>query len=240
MARLARRVSVAVRSSAVPGRSSGQASVQRSVMEACVVDRAEQDTGRTADEALRLLREGNARFVAGRMAHPHLAPERRRALRSGQAPFAVVFGCVDARVPVELIFDRGLGDLLVVRTAGPTLDRAALGSIVFGVAVLGAPLIVVLGHEGCGAVAATIKALSGGTSLGAELDALVAAIRPAIEQARGRPGDLLEQAIRCHVALTVAKLRATPVLADALRQGRLAIVGAHYALDSGVVSFDLA
>jgi len=116
------------------------------------------------DEALSWLVEGNERYAQARLERPNQGADRRAVLAQGQHPFATIFGCSDSRVPVELVFDRGLGDLFVVRTAGHVVDRAVLGSIQFGVKELEVPLIMVLGHEGCGAVAAAVDAITRGTT----------------------------------------------------------------------------
>jgi carbonic anhydrase len=189
--------------------------------------------------ALVRLCSGNARFIAGRCIHPGQDARHRAAVAQGQTPFAVVLGCVDSRVPPELVFDRGLGDLFVVRSAGQTLDGAVLGSIEFGVARLGIPLIVVLGHDNCGAVKATIDALSSGLDpTGTNIDALVNAIKPAVSVARDRHfTNLLEMSILYQISNVVAALGESRVLADAVAKGRLMIVGALYHFDSGSVAF---
>ena len=156
-------------------------------------------------------------------------------MAQGQKPFAIVFGCVDSRVPPELVFDRGLGDVFVIRTAGQVLDDAGLGSIEFGVEELGIPLVMVLGHEKCGAVAATIEAVEHNAEAPGHIGALVEGIRPAVEQVKGQPGDLLDNAVRANVELTVRQLKTSPILAEALETGHIKIVGARYDLDTGVV-----
>jgi carbonic anhydrase len=189
----------------------------------------------TPDQALQRLLEGNQRYVAAKPAHPNLTLERRTQLAQGQHPFAIVFSCVDSRVPPELVFDRGLGDLFVIRTAGHTLDDAVLGSIEYGVAELGIPLILVLGHEKCGAVKATLEAIEHQTRAPDRIQTLVRDIAPAIEQTKGQPGDALDNAIQANTALTVGRLMATPLLAEAFGKGGLKIVGGRYDLDSGAV-----
>ncbi|MDW8268550.1 MAG: carbonic anhydrase [Anaerolineae bacterium] len=147
----------------------------------------------------------------------------------------MILGCSDSRVPPELIFDCGLGDLFVVRTAGHGVDEAVLGSIHFGVTQLHIPLVVVLGHRRCGAVEAALAAGERGDVPGNAIGRLVESIRPAVAQVGDEAGDRLDAAVRAHVALTVKRLQADPVLAPSVAQGRLRVVGACYDLDSGWV-----
>jgi carbonic anhydrase len=197
-------------------------------------------------EALQRLMDGNQRFIANRLLEPNQSPERRTAIANSQQPFATIFGCVDSRVPPELVFDRGLGDLFVIRTAGEVVDEAVLGSIEFGSLELKIPLIMVLGHERCGAIKASIEALEspGGESHGkskhstepGKIGYLVKSLKPAIEKAHTwGMGDLAENAMRANVSLTVQRLKKSPVLSAAVESGRLRIVGARYDLDSGAV-----
>ncbi len=190
----------------------------------------------TPDEALQRLADGNRRYVAGRSASdPATLPARRAALVDGQAPFAAVLGCADSRVPVEAVFDQGPGDLFVVRVAGHVATSAPVGSLEFAANKLGARLIVVLGHARCGAVEA---ALGNPRGLSPELQAVVDAIRPALDGLPDAEGaDRLAGAVNAHVRATVAALRATPALAKLISDEGLRIVGAEYALDSGTVTF---
>ncbi len=184
--------------------------------------------------ALAQLAEGNARFVANSSVHPRGTGTRREETAAVQRPFAIILGCADSRTGPELIFDQGLGDLFVVRLAGNIADEAVLGSIEFAVAQLGAQLIVVLGHERCGAVAAAVQ---GGGAPG-HIGALVAAIQPAVKTASGEPGDLLENAIRENVLAQVQKLKtASPILQPMLQAGSLQVAGARYDLKTGRVTF---
>jgi carbonic anhydrase len=189
----------------------------------------------TPDQALQRLMEGNQRFVAAKPIYPNLTTDHRALLAQGQHPFSIVFSCVDSRVPPELLFDRGLGDLFVIRTAGHVLDDAVLGSIEFGVAELKIPLVVVLGHEKCGAVKATLEAVENNATAPHSIQYLVEGITPAIEQSKGQPGDALDNAITTNTALTVGRLKALPLLADALSKGGLKIIGGRYDLDTGTV-----
>jgi carbonic anhydrase len=190
----------------------------------------------TADEALQRLLEGNRRFSTNQPAHLNQTSPRRLEVAQAQHPFAIIFGCVDSRVPPEIIFDRGLGDLAVIRTAGHVLDRTTLGSIEFGVLELGIPLVVVLGHERCGAIKATVESLAHHRQEPGQIKLLVEAISPAVEKARSQPGDLVENAVRVNVELTVSHLKTSPVLAEAMTKGRLKIVGARYDLDTGSIA----
>jgi carbonic anhydrase len=187
---------------------------------------------RDCERAIEALLAGNRRYAAGNAVHPRQAPERRLEVALAQRPLAIVLGCSDSRVPLEIVFDQGLGDLFVVRTAGHVVDDVALASLEYAAEHLGVPLLVVLGHTGCGAVAAAIH---GGEHSG-HLGHLVESIRPAVERAKEDPGDLLDRAVRENVARVVAGLRAAePVLAKRVRKGELAVVGARYDLQSGLV-----
>ena len=192
------------------------------------------------DAALALLKDGNRRFVEGKTVRPHQTDaERRAALAHAQRPFCVLVGCSDSRVSPELLFGRGLGDLFIVRNAGNSVDLAAMGSIEYGVAVLGAPLVVVLGHERCGAVAAALSVVEKGTDYPGSIGQMIEPILPAVLRAK-RDGDhdVLDRAVRHNVMRVVGRLRNTEqMLQEPQRQGRLKIVGAHYDLDDGVVEF---
>ncbi|MGI8785496.1 MAG: carbonic anhydrase [Acidobacteriota bacterium] len=186
-------------------------------------------------DSLQRLMEGNRRYAAGRASHPNGTIGRRAELANMQQPFAVVFGCVDSRVPPELILDQGLGDLLVIRSAGEVLDGAVLASLEFGVELLKSPLLVVMGHERCGAVGGTIDVLNRNATLPGQLKLLVEGIRPAVEKARGSAGDLVDQTVRAQVELTVQRLRKSPLLAEHISRGALRIVGIRYDLDTGLI-----
>ena len=188
-----------------------------------------------ADEALQRLLEGNQRYAANKSTDLNESQSRRVEVAGGQSPFATIFSCVDSRVPPELIFDRGLGDLFVIRTAGQVLDNAVLGSLQFGVAELKIPLLVVLGHEKCGAVKATVEAVEHNATAEAEINWLVDGIRPAVEAAKAESGDLLDNAVKANVSLTVEHLKGSSILSEAVEKGELKIVGARYDLDTGVV-----
>jgi carbonic anhydrase len=189
----------------------------------------------SAEEALALLAEGNARYVANSPRERDFSAERAsRAL--GQAPFATILSCADSRVAPELGFDQGPGQLFVVRLAGNVVTDEVLASLEFGAAILGTPLIVVLGHTSCGAVQATIATLRDGAEHAGHLPTLVDAIAPAIRDVLGQPGDVEANAVRANVHHTVDRLRvARPILADLVSSGELAVVGGIYDLRTGRV-----
>ncbi len=197
-------------------------------------------TPMTPDEALALLKDGNRRFLNGNPLRPHLTgAERRAVLAHEQRPFCVLVGCSDSRVSPELLFGRGLGELFIVRNAGNVVGLAAMGSIEYGVAVLGAPLVVVLGHERCGAVQAAINVVEKDTTYPGSIGQMIEPIIPAVLRAR-RDGkaDLLDRSVRHNVRRIVERLRATEqMLLEPQREGRLKIVGARYDLDDGNVEF---
>ncbi|WP_043193303.1 carbonic anhydrase [Streptomyces sp. NRRL F-2664] len=185
----------------------------------------------TPAAALRELVAGNGRWRTYHERHPDRTRTVRRTLVAGQHPFAVVLGCVDSRVPPELVFDQGLGDLLTVRSAGEVLDEAVLGSIAYGVLELGIPLVVVLGHQSCGAVAAAVRAAEGGPLLPGHMQYLVDQIRPAID--RGLRGAArIDAAITANVRLVRERLAAEPEMAAKAAAGALSVVGARYELTS--------
>jgi carbonic anhydrase len=188
----------------------------------------------TADSALAELRAGNEHHVAHKYQHPHEAAERQRQLVSGQNPHAEILSCSDSRVPPEIIFDQGLGDLFVVRVAGNVASDTELASLEYGAEHLHVPLIVVLGHQHCGAVTAAVQ---GGEAKG-HLGTLVSLLRPAVEKTRGLPGDAVENAVKANVEMVVKQLRtSTPVLAEFVSQGKLKVVGGVYSLETGKVTW---
>lgn len=198
-----------------------------------------QPTVTNPDQALARLKEGAARFASGGMLRPDQSLTYRTALAKGQHPFAVILSCADSRVPPEIVFDQGLGDLFVSRTAGQVVDHAVLGSVQYGVAELKIPLLVVLGHEKCGAVKATVEAVEKKSApLGNDIDDIVAAIKPAVERAvTDKASDLIDASVRNNVANVVAGLGTKSVLSAAVAAGSLHIVGARYDLDAGTVEF---
>jgi carbonic anhydrase len=187
------------------------------------------------DQALMMLRDGNARYVAGKPTRPNQSVDRRAEVAGGQHPYAVVLTCSDSRVPPEMIFDAGLGDLFVVRVAGNTADDAAIGSIEYAVEHLGATLIVVMGHDKCGAVKAAVDGADSTTPAPGHLPAVVGPIADAVKQTKGKNGDPLDLAIRANVANVVQQLKTSkPVLGDRVSEGKLQVIGACYHLDNGV------
>lgn len=187
----------------------------------------------TASEAMKQLMEGNRRYVFGKSRGPNRSQKHRAALAGGQHPFAIIVGCSDSRVPPELVFDTGLGDLFVVRTAGNIVDDIAIGSIEYAVEHLGTPLIIVLGHERCGAVTAAVQ----GDDAPGHLKAVVDAIASAVEKAKQKHGDLLANSVRENAKMVAKKLKASgPILSEYVEDGRLKVIGAYYDLDTGAVT----
>ena len=187
------------------------------------------------DEALRRLLDGNRRYAEVHATHPDESAARRRSIAVAQHPFAIIFGCADSRVPPEIVFDEGLGDLFVIRVAGHVVDAATIGSVEYAAVELGVQLVLVLGHEGCGAVKAALAAHSA-AELPGHIRNLATALGPAITQARKFPGDMLENAVEANVHHAVARLRASkPVLEPLVASRDLAVTGAVYDLHSGLV-----
>jgi carbonic anhydrase len=186
--------------------------------------------------AWKALKEGNERFVAGQPAHPSQSIEDRARLATGQKPTAVVFGCADSRVAAEIIFDQGLGDMFVVRTAGHVIDSAVLGSIEYAVTVLNVPLIVVLGHDSCGAVKATLSAIDDGMVPGGYVRDIVERITPTVLQGRHAGLTRVDEFETRHVNDTVTQLRVrSSSIAERLAAGSVAIAGLTYHLADGRV-----
>ena len=187
----------------------------------------------SADKALARLMMGNQRYVRHKEQHPDQSLARRKELEAGQHPFAVVLSCSDSRVPPELLFDEGLGDLFVIRVAGNVVDDAVLGSIEYAVEHLGTKLVMVLGHEKCGAVSAAVEA---GTGTG-HIKALVTAIRPSVEASAKEPGDRIHNCVIANARRVAQQVRESePVLKDAVAKHLVKVVAADYALDSGKVN----
>lgn len=193
----------------------------------------------TPDQALQLLKDGNAAFLRDEIELPDVGTRRRLELARGQAPFCAYVSCSDSRVPPELLFGRGLGELFIVRNAGNTVDTVARGSIEFAVGVLGVPLVVIMGHESCGAVKAAMDVVARDARFPGAIDNMIEPIIPAVLEARKLTGDPVENAVRQNVRRIVRNMReeADPLLLKPLGEGRLKIVGAYYELDSGRVDF---
>ena len=187
--------------------------------------------------AWKALKEGNERFVAGQPAHPSQSVDHRATLAAGQRPTAVVFGCADSRVAAEIIFDQGLGDMFVVRTAGHVIDSAVMGSIEYAVAVLDVPLIVVLGHDSCGAIESTLDALDRGVIPRGYVRDLVERVTPSVLTGRREGLTQVDEFEAHHVRETAAQLlsRSTTIL-ERIPTGELAIVGLTYHLADGRVA----
>lgn len=195
---------------------------------------ADQGPTLKPDAALARLKAGNARFVSGNLAHPHQSLARRAKIKDGQRPFAIILGCSDSRTAPEVVFDQGLGDLFVVRSAGNVVDDVGLGSIEYAAEHLGASLIVVLGHENCGAVKATLD----GGKLPGHLPAIAKAIRPAVKASANRPGDALDNAVLENARLEAHRVAdSKPILRKLVEQGKVRVVAARYDLHTGRIVF---
>ena len=193
----------------------------------------------TAEEALKRLTEGNQRFVTGKLRHPHQSRDWRSALEAGQDPFAVILGCADSRVPPELLFDQGFGDLFVIRVAGNVVDTDVAGTVEYAIDHLDSHLIVVMGHTFCGAVTAALDQSDTSMKEPDEIVSLLYRIEPAFE---GLPDDLprekrLNLAVRQNVQLGVRRLSQVPDLMKSLKSGKVVIVGAVYNLHTGKIEF---
>jgi len=188
----------------------------------------------TAEAALHELREGNDRYILDHVEHPHEGAQRRVDLSVAQHPFAIVLGCADSRVVPELIFDQGVGDLFVLRIAGNIADDAVIASIEYAVEHLGTRLVVVLGHERCGAVMAAIDhAFSAG-----KLNSLISYIEPAVKACQELTGNVVSNTVKAHINLVVEAIASTePILSQEAKNGTLKIVPAYYRLSTGKVDF---
>jgi carbonic anhydrase len=198
-----------------------------------------------ASDALERLREGNRRFVSNVRSHDSLASEARRAeVAGGQEPFAIILGCSDSRVPAEIVFDQGLGDLFVIRVAGNIVAPSQIGSVEFAAARYGTRLVVVLGHSQCGAILATIEELKQPTTnqsrnLRSIVDRVRPSVEPLLQTERLRDADaLVHDAVRANVRISVSQLRhGSDVLEQLIQKDGLVVVGAEYSLESGIVDF---
>lgn len=188
----------------------------------------------SADEALKMLKEGNSRFINDELKHPHLDQQRRKMLTEGQAPHTVILACSDSRVIPDVIFDQGLGDLFVIRVAGNVAKDKVLGSIEYAVQHLGSKLVVVLGHEKCGAVTAALEPAEVEGHVGIILEE----IKPAVFMARQQEGDLLENAIKNNVRIMRERVNdSLPILNKAVREQGVKVVSGYYRLETGEVVF---
>jgi len=187
------------------------------------------------DASLERLMKGNVRYIEG-AANRHDFKHEREALSTGQNPFAAVLSCADSRIAPEFCFDTARGDLFVCRVAGNFATEEIIASFEYAVQVLNTPLIMVLGHDACGAIDATIKSIKDDTTLPGHLPSLVHALTPAVQAVQGQPGDLLANAIRRNVAMTVNRLKtSTPILKSFVDDNKLRVVGGVYALKTGKV-----
>lgn len=183
------------------------------------------------ETALEKLLAGNERFVQQKLEHPDQSFSRVKEVASAQHPFATILSCADSRVTAEIIFDQGLGDLFDVRIAGNIATPEAIGSIEYAVALLGSPLLMVLGHERCGAVTAAVK----NEVLPGEIGTFIKPIQPAVAKTRSQPGDPVDNAVIANVQYQVERLQQSPLLMAQVEAGKLKIVGGRYDLDSGKV-----
>jgi carbonic anhydrase len=199
----------------------------------------------TAQEALQRLRDGNRRFTSNVRSHDSLATEARRAeVAAGQEPFAIILGCSDSRVPAEIVFDQGLGDLFVIRVAGNIVAPSQIGSVEFAADRFGTRLVVVLGHSQCGAILATIDELTRPTiTQSRNLHSIVDRVRPSVEpllhtELRRNPDALVRDAVRANVRISASHLRhGSDILEHLIAKHGLAVVGAEYSLETGIVDF---
>jgi carbonic anhydrase len=196
-------------------------------------------TTRTPEEALAALKEGNARYVANPQVCVADLAKRRADLAGHQAPWAIIVGCADSRVPPELLFGGlGLGELFVARNAGNLVDTATMGTVEYGAEHLGAPLVVVLGHQRCGAVAAACDAVTKGAKFTGSIGKMVAPILPVAREMRGRPGDFVDNTVRESARRTVRRIAtASPILSHLVKDKKLKIVAARYDLAEGKVEY---
>lgn len=194
---------------------------------------------RNATESLAQLKAGNARFAAGKTLHAHESADWRKQLLAEQQPFAIILGCSDSRVPPELVFDQGFGDLFVIRVAGNVVDTDVAGSIQYAVRHLKTELLVVMGHEGCGAVAATLAAMDGGAEEPRFIEALTKRIEPGLKDVDPNlAGEArVSAAVEANVRWAVKQLASVPEAKQALEEKAVALVGAVYELMTGRVRF---
>lgn len=184
------------------------------------------------DAALQKLLDGNQRFMRHRPEYPDQTDQRLKEVAQAQHPFATVLSCADSRVPVELVFDQGVGDIFDIRIAGNIVIPEALGSIEYAVALLDTPLLMVLGHERCGAVTAAVK----NEPLPGDISTFVKAILPAVERVKTQSGDLVDNAVVANVRYQIEQLQQSKLITERLENGTLKVVGGRYDLDTGLVA----
>jgi carbonic anhydrase len=186
-------------------------------------------------EAISKLKEGNDRYTSGNLQHPGQTTERRTELAKGQHPFAIIVSCSDSRVPPEIVFDQGLGDLFICRVAGNVINDESIGSIEYAVDHLGVRLILVLGHQSCGAVQAAKETIATKGKAPGHIESLVTAIKPAVEATAKED---LDATIKANVKHVVQALRSSmPILKGEVHSGELRVIGGYYSLDTGAVTF---
>jgi len=186
-------------------------------------------------EAISKLKEGNGRYTSGNLQHPGQTSERRAELAKTQHPFATILSCSDSRVPPEIVFDQGLGDLFIVRVAGNVINDEGLGSVEYSVDHLGSRLILVLGHQNCGAVKAARETIAAKGNAPGHIESLVTAIKPAVEATAKED---LDATIKANVKNVVQALRSsTPILKAEVDSGKIQVIGGYYSLDTGAVTF---
>lgn len=195
-------------------------------------DQAVAKDDMTPDQALQQLMDGNQRFISGKRQNPRQDMARLREVAKTQKPFAAILSCADSRVPSEILFDQGFGDLFICRVAGNIATPEEIGSLEFGSLVLGSKVIMVMGHKRCGAVDATIK----GAQVPGQIASLLDAIRPAVGRAKKDAGDQLENTTKANVLVQVEKLKSSPVITQLIQEGKLKVVGGYYDLDTGAVT----
>ncbi len=191
----------------------------------------EHAPGVSASESLQLLLDGNQRFIDGKMTHPNQMPARRIEIAKGQHPFAAILTCSDSRTAPEVLFDRGLGDIFVVRVAGNVADQVVIESLDYSVTHLGVRLLMILGHRSCGAVTAAVL----GHEEPSDVGPMLTELRPAVEATQGKSGDPVENAIRENVELVMTKLSDSPELSSMVKSGDLKVIGGIYDLSTGKI-----
>jgi len=195
-----------------------------------------QTSSYSSQEALQKLLEGNKRYIGATMSYPNQTKQRRTELLQGQFPFAVVLGCADSRIPPEILFDQGIGDIFVIRVAGNITSPEVIGSIEYAVEHLSVPLVLVMGHESCGAVGATVDAVANNVDVPGNVGSVVEAIKPAVQRVQATSENMVENAVRANVELVVEQLKASkPLLSSYVEQGKVRIVGSYYSMKSGEV-----
>ncbi len=194
----------------------------------------------TPEQVLAQLKQGNAAFLRGQTIAGDVRGRRRLEIARAQYPIAVLVSCSDSRVPPEVLFGKGLGQLFIIRNAGNTIDTAAMGSLEYAVAELNVPLVVIMGHERCGAVAAAVSVVEKGATFPGSIGRMVEPIVPAVLDAKRQGAtDLLDASVRANVSRTVGRLRdfSEPMVLERIKSGKLRVVGARYDLDDGSVDF---